>query len=80
MKKSTYRIFKLIGIFLFLLLFGVFIYVLSKPQNVEQKELAICPDPDLRDFDVAATANSEKRPIGFDYQKRIEEESPDNQI
>lgn len=79
MKKSTYRIFKSIGIFLFLLLFGVFIFALSKPQNVEQKELAISPDPDSQEFDVVAANNFQKKPIGFDYQKKIEEGSPDTQ-
>ena len=79
MKESTYRVFKAIGIFLFLLLFGVFIFVLSKPQNVDQKELAISADTDSQDCDVVAVDNSQKRPIGFNYQKKVEDERPDSQ-
>lgn len=68
MKKSTFRIIKLIGMFLFLLLFGVFIYALTKTEASEHSELAFSPGCSPQDFDGLLNASSENRPIGFEYQ------------
>jgi hypothetical protein len=76
MKKSTYRILKSLGIFLFLILFGVFIYILTRNQNPERKEMAISVDPGpFNELD----NQLEHRPIGFNYHKMIEDASPDGQ-
>jgi hypothetical protein len=79
MKTPTFRILKAIGLITFIILFRVFIFVLSKPQNIEQKELAISADPDSQDCDVVAADNSQKRPIGFEYQKKVEDGGRDSQ-
>ncbi len=76
MKKSTYRILKSLGIFLFLILFGVFIYILTRNQNPERKEMASSVDPGSSD---ELDKQMEHRPIGFNYQKTIEVVSPDGQ-
>jgi hypothetical protein len=74
MKKSTYRILKSLGIFLFLILFGVFIYILTRNQNSERKEIVTSVDPGSSN---ELDKPTEHRPIGFNYQKTIEAGSPD---
>jgi hypothetical protein len=69
MKKSTYRMLKSIAIFLFLILFGVFIYILTRNQNLGGKEMAISVDPGSSDD---LDKKMEHTPIGFIYQKTIE--------
>jgi hypothetical protein len=68
MNKSTFRIIKSIGLFLFLLLFGVFIYAITKPENSEHNEFAFLPESGPQDLDVLLNASSENKPIGFDYR------------
>jgi hypothetical protein len=76
MKKSTFRIIKSIGMFLFLLLFGVFIYAIAKTDTIERNELAVSPESEPQDLDVLLKRPADDRPIGFEYQ-RITEQSPE---
>jgi len=69
MKKSTYRVVKSIGLFLFLLLFGVVIYLLTKSQFVDQKAVAFSSEPSPQDFEVKPDEGSQQRRLGFDYQR-----------
>ncbi len=69
MKKSTYRIIKSIGMFLFLLLFGVFIYAITRTESMEHSELTVSPGSDPHDLDVLLNTPTENKPIGFEYQK-----------
>jgi hypothetical protein len=68
MTKSTFRIVKSIGMFLFLLLFGVFIYAMTKAEANEHNELVFSPGSSQQDFDGILSASSENKPIGFEYQ------------
>lgn len=68
MKKSTFRIVKSIGMFLFLLLFGVLIYALTKTATNEHSELTSSPTSGPQDFAELLNASSENKPIGFEYQ------------
>ncbi len=68
MKKSTFRIVRSIGMFLFLLLFGIFIYVLSKAENQEHNDIAFSPRSEPQDFDELLNSHLENRQIGFEYQ------------
>ncbi|PZR18284.1 MAG: hypothetical protein DI539_16295 [Flavobacterium psychrophilum] len=74
MKKSTFRIMKSIGMFLFLILFGVFIYAITRTDKIECNELAVSPESDPQDLDVLLDTQVAIRPIGFEYQ-RITEQS-----
>ena len=76
MKKSTFRIIKSIGMFLFLILFGVFIYAITRTDNIEGNELAVSSESDPQDLDVLLNTPADDRPIGFEYQ-RITEQSPE---
>ncbi|CAN5141280.1 hypothetical protein BH09BAC3_BH09BAC3_24650 [soil metagenome] len=78
MEKSTFRIIKSIGMFLFLLLFGVFIYAITRTENSEWNELTLIPESDPQDLDGLHNPPSENKPIGFDY-KRISETEKKNQ-
>jgi hypothetical protein len=69
MKKSTYRIVKSIGMFLFLILFGVFIYAITRTDNIERNELAVSPESEPQDLDVLLNIQADNRPIGFEYQR-----------
>jgi len=79
MKKSTFRIVKSLGMFLFLLLFGVFIYALTRTVSNEHNESASSPLTGPQDFDALHNAPSENWPIGFEYQKISESTSEGNQ-
>jgi hypothetical protein len=68
MRKSTFRIVKSIGMFLFLILFGVFIYAIVRTETSERNELASSPEIVPQDFDTLLDASSENKPIGFEYQ------------
>jgi hypothetical protein len=74
MKKSTSRIVKSLGIFLFLMLFGVFIFVLTRNQSAERKEIAQSGDPSSVD---ELDNPMEYEPIGFTYQGPIEDLNSD---
>lgn len=67
MKKSTYRIIKSIGIGLFLLFFGVFIYFLISPLGAEQNQMG--SSSGSQDPEVLTGNTSPTRSVGFDYQK-----------
>lgn len=71
MKKSTYRIVKSIGMVLFLLLFGIFIYAITRTETIERNELAVSPGSDPQDLDALLNTPTENKPIGFEYQKKI---------
>lgn len=73
MKKSTFRIIKSIGMFLFLLLFGIFIYAIARTENIERNELAVSPESEPQDLDALLTPPVENKPIGFEYQRVTEE-------
>lgn len=75
MKKSTYRIIKSIGMFLFLLLFGIFIYAIIRTEKIERDELATLSESDTQDVDILLVAPKENKPIGFEYQKITEQSS-----
>jgi len=77
MKKSTYRIVKSIGIVLFFILFGVFVFLLIKPQKSETNLVAFSPDVDSEDLEIITGTASEDKRIGFDYLKNTEEENQD---
>lgn len=67
MKKSTYRIIKSIGMFLFLLLFGIFIYAITRTEKIERDEFTVAPESDPKDLEILL-ARTDNRPIGFRYQ------------
>lgn len=70
MKKSTYRIVKSIGIVLFLILFGVFVFLLTKPQTTEANQIALSPEVDSEDLETFPGIASENKRIGFDYLQK----------
>ena len=69
MKKSTFRIIKSIGIGLFLLFFGVFIYFLINVQGAEQNQMVSSPESGSQKAETLIGTSSQSRAIGFDYQK-----------
>ncbi len=73
MKQSTYRFIKSIGIFLFLLLFGAFIFLVHKVRNAELLEATITPDSQNQDFLIPSS--SQNRPMGFRYGNETENET-----
>lgn len=73
MKELTFRIIKSIGMFLFLILFGVFVYAITRTQNTERTDLAYSPESGSQDLDTLLSPSSENKPIGFEYQKMTEE-------
>lgn len=75
MKKSRYRIIKSIGIGLFLLFFGVFIYFLISPQGAEQTQMV--SSPGSQEPEVLTGNASPTIPVGFDYQKTSNSENSD---
>lgn len=77
MKKSTYRIVKSIGMVLFLILFGVFVFLLIKPQKNETDQVAFSPEVDSEDLEIFPGTGSENKQIGFDYLQNTEGESRD---
>ena len=79
MKKSTFRIIKSIGMFLFLILFGVFIYAIIRTDNIERNELAVSPESEPHDLDVLLSTLADNRPIGFEYQRISGAESQERQ-
>lgn len=78
MNKSTYRVVKSIGLILFLVLFGVFIYVMAKSQKAEQRMVKLIPRPSSGDPEIKIEENSQRQKIGFDYQQKSNED--DNEI
>lgn len=60
--------------FLFLILFGIFIYAITRTENIERNELTVSPESDPQDLDVLLNTPADNRPIGFEYQ-RITEQS-----
>lgn len=78
MNKSTYRVVKSIGLVLFLVLFGVFIYVVAKSQKIEQREVKLTPRPNSMNPETKIEENSRRQKIGFDYQQKSNED--DNEI
>ncbi len=79
MKKSTFRIIQSIGMFLFLLLFGFFIYALTRTPSNQHSELASSRLAGPQDFNALLKASSENKPIGFEYQKISESASEGNE-
>jgi hypothetical protein len=79
MKKSTFRIVKSIGMFLFLLLFGIFIYAITRTENIERNELAVSPESEPQDLDLLLNTPSETKPIGFEYQRISGTETQESQ-
>lgn len=76
MKKSTYKAIKSIWMFLFLLMFGIFIYAIIRTEKIEGDELATSSESDTQDVDILLGTPTENKPIGFEYQK-ITEQSPE---
>lgn len=68
MNKSTYRIVKALGLVLFLVLLGVFVYILTKSQKVEERIVKLIPQPNSADPEIKIEENSHRSKIGFDYQ------------
>lgn len=68
MNKSTYRIVKSVGLVVFLVLFGVLIYILTKSQKAEQRIVKLIPYPNSVDPEMKIEENSYRSKIGFDYQ------------
>lgn len=71
MKKSTFRIIKSIGIFLFLIVFGVFIFLLIKSESVREGEIVSSTDSYAQDSDTGVETSSDNKPIGFEYQRVV---------
>ncbi len=71
MKKSTFRIIKSIGIFLFFVFFGVFIFLLTKPQAAREGEIVSSTDSYDQDSYMSVETSSDNKPIGFEYQRVV---------
>jgi Ca2+/Na+ antiporter len=56
MRKSTFRIVKSIGMFLFLILFGVFVYAMTRTENTERTDLAYSPEAEPQDSKTSGPA------------------------
>ena len=65
--------------FLFLILFGVFIYAITRTDSIERNELAISPESEPQDLDVLLNTPSESKPIGFEYQRISGTETQESQ-
>lgn len=55
--------------FLFLILFGVFVYAMTRTENTERTDLAYSPEAEPQDSDALLDVSLDRRPVGFEYKK-----------